>query len=334
MKARKLPSGKWNIRVNIGSKDGKTQYKSITGNTRAEVERQAKDFGPVGYEITLQEACERFLRIRGEELSPSTLRGYTGTLTGYVEKDRIGAVKISRITSPMLQEWVGRIHASKKTKQNHLGFVLSVLRFHDVDRVFRVRIAPTVKKEMYTPTEEEVNRVLDLADPQTHLAICLACSGLRRGEICALSADDVDRKTRTVRISKALAKDPSGEWVLKTPKTRKSKRTVPLTQSVIDQIPEEGRVIPISPDVLTNRFAKLVRKAGVPHFRFHDLRSFSASLALSPAIGASRMSVKDLHGWETDRMLEEHYDRPMSDQKARDEAKILVYMENHLHLAL
>lgn len=332
MKARKLKSGNWNIRVKTGTNNGKTIYSSVTAPTKSECEMlAAKMMGISITDITVKEACDRFLELRGPELSPSTIRGYKGTLSRYIEKDKISGVKLSKLTSPMLQEWVGRIKCSKKTKSNHLGFLLSVIRFHDVDKVFRVRIAPTGKKEMYTPTEAEVNKVLDLADDETHLAMSLACLGLRRGEVCALTADDVDRKNQTIRVNKALAKDSDGNWIVKTPKTKKSIRTVEAPLSLINILPTEGKLISVSPDVITLRFIEAVKNAGVPHFRFHDLRSFSASLQLSPVIGASRMSVKDIHGWETDRMLEEHYDRSMADQKKKDSAKICLYLENHIH---
>lgn len=332
MKAERLPSGKWRIRVYLGEINGKRKWKSVTADTRQEALRKAVQYEYVpAADLSLREACENFLRVRGPELSPSTLRGYEATFRLYVEGDLLGGVLLDRITTPLLQAWVSRLpKMAKKTKKNHLGFVTSVLSFYEVDKTFRVKIGGDVPRDLYTPTMEEVNRVMACADDVLKRAIALACFGLRRGEICALTADDVNRKNCTIRISKALAKAPDGSFVLKDPKTRKSARTVQLTAAVVALLPEEGKIIPVSPDVITNRFVSAVQAAGVPHFRFHDLRSFFASIALSSAIGAGRRSVQDMGGWQTDRVLGSHYDRAVADQTERDRKAIALYFANNL----
>lgn len=331
MKAERLPSGKWRVRVYLGKENGKPVHKSVTADSKQEALRQAALYEPKkALNMTVEEACERFIELREKELSPSTLRGYKGTLDAYVKNDVIAAVKLDRLTSVIFQDWVNRMDVSKKTKKNHLGFVLAVVRFFEIDKVFRVRIAKEEKKEMYTPTMEEINLVMEYADEELKRAICLACFGLRRGEICALTSDDFDRKRNTVRISKAYAKTPENCFVLKSPKTMKSVRIVPISPEVIDMMPE-GRIITCSPDCITNRFAKAVERAGVKKFRFHDLRSFFASTALS-TIGSASRTVQDLGGWQTDRVMKSHYDRSISDQFQKDSEAIVLYFTDHLKM--
>lgn len=334
MKAKKLPSGSWRVRVPIGYVDGKRKWKSITAPSKQEALEKALFYEIVEpSDLTVQEACEKFLRIRGGELSPSTYRGYESTYRLHVKDDILGGVMLDKVTTPLLQAWIGRMpKVSRKTKMNHLGFVTSVLSFYEIDKTFHVKIGGEVKKDLYTPTMAEVNKVVVCSDDVLKRAIALACFGLRRGEICALDAHDIDREACTVRVNKALAKTKDGDFVLKDPKTRKSIRTVQLTQGVIDLLPKEGPIVPVSPDIITNRFADAVRKAEVPRFRFHDLRSFFASIALSSAVGAGRRSVQDIGGWQTDRVLGSHYDRVISDQTDRDKAAIALYFANNLAL--
>lgn len=332
MKAEKLPSGNWRVRVPIGVADGKRKWKSITAPTKQEALKKAVFYEVVEpCELTLQEACERFLTIRGPELSPATYRVYLNTFELYVKDDIIGGVMLDRISTPMLQAWIGRLpKMSQKTKKNHLGFVTSVLSFHEIDKKFHVKIAGEPAKDLYTPTMAEVNKVVACSDEILKRAIALACFGLRRGEICALEANDVDREACTVRVNKALTKGAEPGFVMKDPKTRKSVRTVQLTQAVIDLLPKEGPLVPVTPDKITNRFVDAVRRAGVHPFRFHDLRSFFASIALSSAVGAGRRSVQDIGGWQTDRVMGSHYDRAVADQTARDKAAIALYFANNL----
>lgn len=332
LKAERLASGNWRVRVPIGMVNGKRKWKSITAPTKQEALKKAVLYEVVEpCELTLQEACERFLEIRGPELSPATYRVYKNTFDLYIVKDVIGGVMLDKISTPILQAWIGRLpKMAGKSKKNHLGFITSVLSFHEIDKKFHVKIAGEPAKDLYTPTMAEVNKVVACSDEILKRAIALACFGLRRGEICALDAEDIDRKACTVRVNKALTKGVGDGFVMKDPKTRKSIRTVQLTQSVIDLLPEEGKIIPVSPTIITNRFVDAVRRAGVHPFRFHDLRSFFASIALSSAVGAGRRSVQDIGGWQTDRVMGSHYDRAVADQTARDRAAIAIYFANNL----
>lgn len=334
MKAEKLPSGRWRVRVPIGEVEGKRKWKSITAPSRQEVLSMAVKYEvTMPVDLTVREACESFLEIRGPELSPATLRVYESTFRHFIKSDVLGGVKLDKVTTPMLQAWIGRMKGlAGKTKKNNLAFVTSVLSFNEIEKKFHVKIAGSAPRDLYTPTMAEVNKVAAGADEILKRAIALACFGLRRGEICALTAKDVNRETCEIRINKALAKGPGKGFVLKEPKTRKSIRTVQVSKGVVDLLPKEGNLVPVTPDIITNRFVDAVKRAGVHPFRFHDLRSFFASIALSSAIGAGRRSVQDIGGWKTDRVLGSHYDRAIADQTARDQAAIALYFENHLAL--
>lgn len=332
MKAVRLPSGNWRVRVYLGEVDGKKKWKSVTAKTKAEVLREAALYEPKE-DMSLLEACEKYLKLKGPELSPSTVRSYEATLRRYIAPSKLAAAKLSAINSAKAQEWLLSLPPmARKTKQNHFGFLSAVVSFFDEDKRLRVRIARTEEKDLYTPTMDEINRVLMVCDPETRLAAALACFGLRRGEICALEQEDIDRRHNTIRVTKALVKSSDNSFVVKTPKTKKSRRIVPVSRSVIDAIPTEGVIISCSPDSLTNRFAHAVKKAGVHPFRFHDLRSFFASIALSSAIGSGTRTVQDLGGWETDRVLKSHYERSISDQMEKDTEAIVSYFSDHLKM--
>lgn len=332
MKAAQLPSGKWRVKVYQGIVDGKRVWKSITKRTKEEALKAAALYEPKDAEdMSVEEACEKYLALRGPELSPSTVRSYQATLDRYIRPSKIAAVKIPRMTSAKAQEWLLSLprDMSKKTKRNHFGFLSAVVSFFDEDKRLRVRIARTEEAELYTPTMDEINAVLAEADEDLRRAICLACFGLRRGEICALTAQDLDRKNCVVSVTKAYAKGPDG-FVLKNTKTKKSRRLVPVSREVMDMLPLSGSVVSCSPDCITNRFASALKKAGVHHFRFHDLRSFFASISLSSAVGVSARTVQDLGGWQTDRVLKSHYERSISDQKKKDTEAIIHYFSDHL----
>lgn len=328
MKAERLKSGKWRVRVYLGEIGGKRRWKSITGRTKAEALRLAEAYDPEEEtEIQLREACRKYIDIRGKELSPSTVRGYDATLRTMIEKDPIGGMPLSEIKTRHVQAWISRMprSLSSKTKKNHLGFLAAVVGYYVEGRRFRVKIADRETPELYTPTADEIMKVVQLADPETKTAILLGIFGLRRGEICALTAEDLDRRRNLVRICKSMVKDGTGAWIVKTPKTKGSVRFVEISQAVMDLMPDSGPVISCSPDCITNRFAHLVTKAGVPRFRFHDLRSFFASISVSSALGISERTVMEIGGWKTPTVLRQHYERSISDQRRKDTDRLMEY---------
>lgn len=334
MKAERLPSGSWRVRIIIGhGPDGKPVRKSVTAKKRQDALRLAAEYMRPDFDATmsLKDAASTYIRIRGPELSPATVRGYMSTLRTYIQEDQLGQMKIGKIKTPQLQEWISRMPGKAKTKKNHLGFVITVIKFFDEKAHFRVRIADELQEELYTPTIDEIKAVLAYCDPETTRAILLGIFGLRRGEICALTSEDFERGERClVRINKSLAKNDAGEWILKTTKTRGSVRWVEIPKIVMAAMPKDGPVITVSPDQISNRFARALRKANVPHFRFHDLRAFFASIAVSSAIGASEKTVQDIGGWKTNNVLRRHYERSISAQREADTEKILEYFSKHL----
>lgn len=334
MKAEKLPSGKWRVQIYLGKDaNGVKRKKSITAPTKREALQQAAVFKlDESADMQLKEACEHFIAVRGPELSPATVRGYMGVYRQHIKDNMIGCVTLRALTTPKLQKWISEMDLSAKSKRNALGFVVTVVRFFDPERMFRVKILDTRQEELYTPTIDDVNKVLAIADEETRKGILLGIFGLRRGEICALTAEDLDRSRCQVRVNKDTVKDDDGRFVVKVPKTRKSIRWVDIPACVMDQLPEEGRLLTISPDMLTNRFRRLVLKAGVHPFRFHDLRAFFASVSVSSAVGASELTVQSLGGWSTPHVLKRHYEREISDLRRRDTAAIMAYFDAHLKM--
>lgn len=99
----------------------------------------------------------------------------------------------------------------------------------------------------------------------------------RRGEICALT--DKDIHGNNIVVNKAYVRNERDEWVLKEPKTFSSNRTVKLPSFVIEKMKGiEGTITKAHPDALSERLRRAIQTSGLPKFRFHDLRHYSASI--------------------------------------------------------
>ena len=132
----------------------------------------------------------------------------------------------------------------------------------------------------------------------------MAVPGLRRGEAAGLCWCDIDFAGTTLTVSRQLQETSRG-LVLLPPKSIAGNRVLaldPRTLQVLaarrgrQQLPAgcDGYVFarpggrPYPPGYLTRRFAKLVRREGLPPIRLHDLRHGAATLAL-----ASGADLKD-----------------------------------------
>ena len=143
---------------------------------------------------------------------------------------------------------------------------------------------------------------------------------MRRGEICALTFDDIDFNAKTAKINKSYALTEDNYYVLKETKTADSTRTVYLSDAVISQIKalnrSSGEIIRLTPNQLGKRFLRTVERAGVEHYSFHSLRHFGESTASALSIPA--VYIEDIGGWKHGSDVRtRHYDHALSDDMKR-----------------
>lgn len=336
MKAKRLPSGSWRVQVlDYVDAEGKAHRRSFTANTKEEAELAAAQFKlqrtEGGRDGTVEDMMERAIRQKAPALSPSTLRGYEKILRNMVRPSAFSKVRLHALSSDRVQVWIswmiGKGYSPKSVK-NAVGAFTSCYQFSGGSKTFRVKIPQKSARKKHVPSVADVKAVLEYFknDPDMTAAIQLAafCS-LRRGEIGALTAKDVDRKKHTVRVNKAETETPSGEWIVKVPKTAASVRIVPAPDFVLDSIPKTGKVVNIPTAQITNRFCRAVAKLPVEPFSFHDLRHFYASMAHNH--GMSDITIQSSAGWSSSSTMKDIYWGEIAEEARR---QILAF---HAYLA-
>lgn len=335
MKAEKLPSGNWRVRVYLGTVEGKQKYKSITARTRAEAFREAALYEPKVFEdLTVAEAAQEYIDVKAPVISPSTLAGYRKILRVYLDPEPIAAVKLDALTSVTVQRWVSDLarDLSPKSVRNAFGFLSAVLSLYAPELKVRVKLPQRKPQTLYTPTTSDVNAILDVADPELKKAVLLGATAMmRRGEICALTAADADFLRCRITVRGSVVKGADGQYVLKAPKTEGSFRVVDVNPEVMSLLPREGRLVDLTPDQITMRFNRALKKAGLPAFRFHDLRHYAASIAVSSAIGAGALTVQGRGGWNSDSVMKRVYTHSLSDQQKKDTDNIIRFFSENIH---
>lgn len=174
------------------------------------------------------------------------------------------------------------------------------------------------KKQMETLDADGIRRLLDVAqkDRLYPLFLLAVATGMRRGELCGLKWEDVDIDAGAVKVQQSLVMIDN-KPTIQEPKTDRSKRRVKLPESSTHALKawrheqkkerlahgegyqDSGHVFtqrdgrPLRPDLLTKRyFPRLLKAAGLPDIRLHDLRHSHATALLQAGTPAKVISER------------------------------------------
>ena len=331
-KAEQLPSGKWRVRAKANGKQ-----KSFTHENKKIAEAQAKAWqtgivktAQAQEKITLQEAYEKFIEIKKNVLSPSTILGYTNLRKTSFQD--IMHLKLEQVDNVSVQRSVNMFAAnhSPKSVKNAYGLFTAVMNMFMPDSHFNVKLPQKQPKEIYIPTDEDIKRLVQLSKGTSmYIPILLAAfGGMREGEICALTKNDINGNF--VTINKSMVLTPSKEWKIKPPKTVSSNRKVEMPQFVINALNEKnGELVTLNPHVVSINFSKLIKNNGFSHFRFHDLRHYYVSSLHSLNIPDKYIQAQG--GWSTNHTMNTVYKHIMDTKKSEFSNKINAHFDTFLN---
>lgn len=332
--AKKLPSGAYRCLVYTGNDaNGKRQYKSFTAPTKKEAEFLASQYMIEKDQKKKQKSdnlfcneLEKYICNKEPVLSPSTIKGYKN-IERMLKKhySSFYMMKISDIEQEHVQEVISDLSKTKspKTVRNYHGLISAVLGSNlHLNTTMPQRIQP----ELYIPSDNEIKALVKaVKDTELEIPVLLgAFCMMRRGEICGLSMNDI--KGNSIHVHHSLVLGPDKEWHLKAPKTTTSDRYIEAPQFVIDRIKEVGHITTLNPHSITIMFQRVLDKNNIPHFRFHDLRHYSASIR--HALGIPDAYIMADGGWCSDKVLKAVYRHVMSDRKKEMSDKANSHFES------
>jgi integrase len=259
---------------------------------------------------TLNEYADGWLQRVAASIQPRTLQSYAGTLKCHV-RPTLGAMALNQITRAHVKDLLASKRATGLSKDSVrlIRATISAIFADGVDRgVVAVNpatrlgkakqpdsITSTERREKVramTPTQLDSFLRVAAGDRLAALWLTLADCGLRMGEALALRWADVDLGAKKLHIHASVSR---GGRVKKT-KTEGA-RDVDMTDRLVAALRARGKVTELDRDAklvfpsdagtalsdinVGKVFRRLVKRAGLPHFRPYDLRHTYASHMLA-----------------------------------------------------
>lgn len=324
---------------NYYDETGRRRTKTFTASTKGKARKLSEIWeeehldGGNRASMTVLDALNAYIDNRSAVLSPSTVRSYKGIVSARIEGTDIAKKDAASLTLTDVQKWINnevKDKLSAKTVKDHLSLLRSATRSYNKRIEWEDLALPQVQRfQGYTPTDKDIKALLKYthgqSDPTLYRAILLTAFGpLRRSEVCALTIGDI--RGNAVTINKALVRNESGGWEIKPPKTVDSTRTIIYPAFVIRELSEiSDRIIPCNPDALVRRFERALKFAKLPHFRFHDLRHYGASI-MAYMDGVSQRTIENRGGWSRNSpVLKRIYQNTLADKEAAETETINAY---------
>ena len=331
-KAKKTKAGTWKVRVyDYKDSTGKIHQKTFTASTKREAERMALEYknAPQLSDLTVGEAVKGYIDSKKNVLSPSTHRSYMSIYRTHFKSSKFGSIKVSGLDNIAAQRFVSDLDLSPKTIRNISGLLTASVQMYCPAKILVITMPARKRPDLYTPTTDEIGTLIDSIkdDRELYIVVLLCAFGpMRRSEACAIRYDDINYKENTITVRRARVLDSDQKWIYKdTPKTDTSFRTIIFPQEAVKTIGRGfGYVIDKStPDAISARLDHALKRAGLQHFRLHDLRHYAASIL--HAIGIPDQYIMARGGWKTDHVMKRVYRDTISDVEKEMNGKINDY---------
>lgn len=270
-------------------------------------------------DMTFQNLYEIYMEDMAARLKQSTLLTKKAVLQTHI-LPFFGSKPINEIKASDVRRWQAKLMSSpnnysqtylKKINTELNSIINYAKRFYDLN-TNPCGKAGTIGKakaeEMDYWTYDEYIAFREGVKDKSLSYICfevLYWTGMREGELLALSPSDIDLDNKTISINRTYQRI-EGKDVFTSPKTRKSKRKIPipdfLCQELSDYIQSrymldaDERLFPVTKSYLSHEMIRGCKKTGVKKIRIHDIRHSHASLLINQ--GCDALMLADRLGHE------------------------------------
>ena len=267
---------------------------------------------------TLGGYLEKWMEASRSRFRPRTTYLYDGVIRQHIVP-YIGDIKLKDLRPDHIQSlYTARMKDGVGVRTIHL---MHAILHRALDQAMRWGLItrnptdavdkPSLKTgEMKVLEPGQVATLLEAARPghQEALYYLAVTTGLREGELLGLRWSDLDWETGRLQVQRQLQYVPGQGKVFSEPKSSAGRRSIMLGATALEKLREhrehqhmqrlfagdrwqENDLMftcfhggPIDPCNLLQSFKRLLKRAGLPEIRFHDLRHTAATLMLKEGV--------------------------------------------------
>jgi len=302
-----------------GARKQKKKEGFATKRESQEWERNFLNSCSVDSDITFENFCVKYMEHCKARLKPTTYENKC-----YMIRDKVlpyfKNMKLKDIKASTLRTWQDKLITHKngysqtylKTINNQMSAILNFAVNNEYIASNPMHRCGSMGKkyaeELLFWTIDEFKEFYEVIKdkPMSEVIFPLFFySGMREGELLALTLNDFDFDRNTVSINKSFVRF-NGQDLIQTPKTPKSKRVVTLPEQIMDLVKKyadklygydpSDRLFTCTKSYLSHEMIRGCNLSGVKRIRVHDLRHSHASLLIE--LGFQPILVSERLGHE------------------------------------
>ena len=320
--------GRFEGRVYLGKTDsGRRKYKSYYGANEKEViekyaaEKTAKE--PCLTKMTVKEMVREWLtsvvcRIKESTAANYRMKAEKHIIPSFGEID-CGALKSkdvyafinSKLSEGFSARYISDIVVLLKSVMKYAAHEYGI---NNVTDGISMPKKNSSQVRLLTDREQTIlKNHIDSCHDTTSLGAAFSLyMGMRIGEICALRWEDIDLEKRILTVSRTIQRIQTDDLnnktkiVISTPKSESSRREIPIPERMMSFLREKngkgnhyiltGSEKPLEPRSMQYRFARLLKRLGLPSVHFHSLRHSFSCQALASGFDIKTLSELLGHG--------------------------------------
>lgn len=273
--------------------------------------------------ITFKQIFIEYLEYIKKDIKPQSLKKVENQCKIFQPLDNTKINDFNIQAYKKIQLYLNQKEYSVEYKNKLLGLLKRIIKYshkyhntndYMLNYIENYKRVNEIKREMEFFTYEEFKKFISVVDEFNYKTFfeTLYYLGLRQGECCALTWDDIDFNKKEVSINKTLTTKLKGQlYTLSSPKTANSNRTLPIPlkllksyEKLLKQAKTKkyfktswfifGDELPFRETTIQVRKNKYCKLSGVKQIRIHDFRHSCASFLIQH--GASIVLVSKYLG--------------------------------------
>ena len=338
-------TGKWFCKFYYTDWQGNNRQKWKRGfATKKEALAYERDFlerQSANPDMTFQNLYELYMEDMAARLKQSTILTKKHIYETHI-LPFFGSKPINEIKASDVRRWQNQLMNSQngysktylKTINNQLTCIINYAkRFYDLNtnpcgQAGSMGQAKAEEMDYWTYDEYTTFREGIKDKPLSYICFqVLYWTGMREGELLALTAADINLMTKQIDINKTYQR-LNGKDITTPPKTKKSRRKIPIPNFLCQELqnfintrymldPNE-RLFPATKHFLSHEMERGCKKTGVNRIRIHDIRHSHASMLIE--MGFAPLEIADRLGHESVKTTLDTYSHlyPDKDQQLAD----------------